>query len=964
MVGRILRGPGLKAVFGLVAGLLALPSSAWSAPIACDPAALVSAVNAANDAPGADEIELAPGCEYTYTAKPNATALEHYWYGPSALPYIASEITIVGNGATIERDAPATEPFRLFYVGPDPDDPKTLDYHSPAAAPGAPADAGPGKLVLRDLTLRGGFAKGGDTDAGGAGAGLGGAIFNQGDLLLRRVTVVGNTAQGGTAQNFQPDPQHARFAGGGIGEDVKIDTLTNAWVRGGGFGGVGSFGGAAGGAPAPEGAEGSSGGGGGFLATDIGEPGQNAEQPEVPVPGGDGGGVRTGLGGDGAGVNFDDDHSVGGNGSGGAGAQHRHTGVGGSFGTSPTSLNETTRGGGVGGGGWGGVTFHAGAGGGFGAGGSAGASGGHGGFGGGGGGATNEAGTGGFGGGSGYVGGGGAGMGGAIFNMQGDVEIRNSTLTANSAVPGGAVVPEESAQGLGGALFNLSGTVEIESSTLAANHSVNGGGALYNLGYDAAQARQATVTIERSVLAGSELGPADVVSNAPALVNGSHDPPANMSSATVTASSNSIVEVHSIQGSGQFTGTPAAVDPQLGPLAANGGGTETFLVGIGSPLIDSAGTGCPAQDQRGLARPAAAACDAGATEVRRPANDNFAAAQSVPGTAATVGGTTVDATAQAGEPAHGPNPAGASVWFSWTAPEGGPATAETCGSAFDTVLVVYTGAALGALTPVVAADDSPACGPGSVQSSAAFEATQGTTYVIAVDAKANPGPRGELTLNVAGTDSTPPAAPTFSGTSPASPANDNSPLIRGSAESGSTVKLFAGADCSGAPIGSGSAAAFADPGIAVTVADDTTTSVRATATDAAENGSACSQQLTYVEDSKKPKVSKLKVRPKRISFRNALPRITTKNLKRGAIRFKVSEDANATFKFIRLGRKPKRARKLVVPVEAGRNALRFSGRLAPRQRLKPGRYKVRLIARDAARNGSKARVAKLTLVLK
>jgi hypothetical protein len=56
-------------------------------------------------------------------------------------------------------------------------------------------------------------------------------------------------------------------------------------------------------------------------------------------------------------------------------------------------------------------------------------------------------------------------------------------------------------------------------------------------------------------------------------------------------------------------------NPQLGPLADNGGPTQTMSPLIGSPAID-AGTdsGCPATDQRGVARPQGASCDIGAVE--------------------------------------------------------------------------------------------------------------------------------------------------------------------------------------------------------------------------------------------------------------------------------------------------------------------------------------------------------------
>ena len=102
-------------------------------------------------------------------------------------------------------------------------------------------------------------------------------------------------------------------------------------------------------------------------------------------------------------------------------------------------------------------------------------------------------------------------------------------------------------------------------------------------------------------------------------------------------------------------------------------------------------------------------------------------------------------------------------------------------------------------------------------------------------------------------DSTPPAKPTLTATSPASPANNNSPKVIGSAEAGSTIKLYVNNTCTSAVAATGTAAAFASPGLGVSVSDNTTTTYYATATDAAGNVSACStSSISYVEDSLAP----------------------------------------------------------------------------------------------------------------
>jgi hypothetical protein len=94
-------------------------------------------------------------------------------------------------------------------------------------------------------------------------------------------------------------------------------------------------------------------------------------------------------------------------------------------------------------------------------------------------------------------------------------------------------------------------------------------------------------------------------------------------------------------------------------------------------------------------------------------------------------------------------------------------------------------------------------------------------------------------------DVAPPSAPQLTGTDPASPSSSGTPRIRGAAEAGSTVRVYAGSTCAGAPIASGSAAELASPGFRVEVGEGVTAAFSATATDAAGNTSACSASISY-----------------------------------------------------------------------------------------------------------------------
>jgi hypothetical protein len=96
---------------------------------------------------------------------------------------------------------------------------------------------------------------------------------------------------------------------------------------------------------------------------------------------------------------------------------------------------------------------------------------------------------------------------------------------------------------------------------------------------------------------------------------------------------------------------------------------------------------------------------------------------------------------------------GASVWWTWTASRNGLVTVDTIGSSqygnqmMNTVLAVYTGSSLGALTGVAANDDENTQ-PGLTTSRTVFRAVAGTTYQIAVASYIAPPPAGAQRGNI------------------------------------------------------------------------------------------------------------------------------------------------------------------------------------------------------------------------
>ena len=112
-------------------------------------------------------------------------------------------------------------------------------------------------------------------------------------------------------------------------------------------------------------------------------------------------------------------------------------------------------------------------------------------------------------------------------------------------------------------------------------------------------------------------------------------------------------------------------------------------------------------------------------------------------------GDNLSASIEPSEPNHAKVSGQKSVWWKWSAPTNGDMTIETCGSNFDTVLGIYTGTLVNALSEVISNDDDlitqenpDGCIP---QSSISFTARTGITYYIAVDGFN--GATGNITLS-------------------------------------------------------------------------------------------------------------------------------------------------------------------------------------------------------------------------
>jgi hypothetical protein len=128
-------------------------------------------------------------------------------------------------------------------------------------------------------------------------------------------------------------------------------------------------------------------------------------------------------------------------------------------------------------------------------------------------------------------------------------------------------------------------------------------------------------------------------------------------------------------------------------------------------------------------------------------NDLFGRARVLPPPSGVEFASNTNATREFGEPLHGGNEGGASLWWSYTPTQSGVLVLSTEGSTFDTLLGVYTvndplDRNISHLITVAENDDSPDATDGHSEISVAVEA--GRLYYIAVDGYA--GAKGDVRL--------------------------------------------------------------------------------------------------------------------------------------------------------------------------------------------------------------------------
>src|SRR5262249_55686814 len=184
------------------------------------------------------------------------------------------------------------------------------------------------------------------------------------------------------------------------------------------------------------------------------------------------------------------------------------------------------------------------------------------------------------------------GRNGGINNPNGGMlTLKNTTVSGNQATIGSG----------GGILNGISATATITNCTIVGNHAdVNGGG------IDNSASPQGTVTIKNTIIAGNTAQIAAGSDHGPDC-----DGPLN------SLGHNLVQNVTSALAATDITGSPA----MLGPLAGNGGPTQTHALSPCSPAVDAGDDSVLTDpdlmiDQRGLTRKARAHVDIGAYELQ------------------------------------------------------------------------------------------------------------------------------------------------------------------------------------------------------------------------------------------------------------------------------------------------------------------------------------------------------------
>ena len=206
------------------------------------------------------------------------------------------------------------------------------------------------------------------------------------------------------------------------------------------------------------------------------------------------------------------------------------------------------------------------------------------------------------------------GEGGGIYNV-GTLTLTNSTVSGNTAPSNGggiynystltltnSTVSGNAAPTDGGGIYNFGGTLTLTNSTVSGNTATSSGGGIYNSSHSYTLATLTNSTITNNSAGSGSGGGIARAGSTSNFVNLKNTIVANSTSGgnclgTMASNGNNLDSDGTCGLAGPTDQTNT--NPQLGPLADNGGPTQTHALLAGSPAIDAGNNaGCPATDQR------------------------------------------------------------------------------------------------------------------------------------------------------------------------------------------------------------------------------------------------------------------------------------------------------------------------------------------------------------------------------
>ncbi len=211
--------------------------------------------------------------------------------------------------------------------------------------------------------------------------------------------------------------------------------------------------------------------------------------------------------------------------------------------------------------------------------------------------------------------------GGGIFNSDGSLTLTDSTISGNT---------ENGPNNGGGGIYAQRGALTVTDSTITGNNALAAGGGIYGISNTASLVTNSTITGNTALAADTlggggiftALGPVTVGATILASNTGGNCDPFEGGSFMSVGYNLTDDTTGSACG---FSGTDLVNEnPELGPLANNGGSTETMLPSPSSPAAYVIPTSttlngvlvCPGADQRVFPRPVPGktACSVGAVE--------------------------------------------------------------------------------------------------------------------------------------------------------------------------------------------------------------------------------------------------------------------------------------------------------------------------------------------------------------